>query len=201
MESFSLIEIVAATLGVINVLLVVRQKVINYPFGIAMVILYAVIFYDYKLYAESSLQIVWVGMQLYGWWFWLFGNKVARDAVPVTRLARKGLVMAAIFVATATIAIGFTLDQLTDAVVPYQDAFITTMSLAAQWMLDRKKMESWIVWIFVDVFSIGLYFSRSLYLTTGLYAVFLVLAISGLFAWQRSHKLARAEIPTAGAIA
>lgn len=188
MESFSTLEIVAAALGVVNVALIVKQKVINYPFGIAMVVLYAVIFYDYKLYAESSLQIIWIFMQVYGWWFWLYGNKAARDAVPVTRTSRKWMGLSAGFVAAGTIGVGALLDGLTDAAVPFQDAFITMLSLSAQFLLDRKKLENWVLWIFVDVFSIGVYNARGLYLTMGLYVLFLGLAVSGLIAWQRSER-------------
>lgn len=78
----------------------------------------------------------------------------------------------------------------TDAAVPYWDAFIAVMSLIAQWLLTKKKVESWYFWIAVDVVAIGVYLYKHLYFTTGLYTIFLVLAILGLFEWKKSFEVA-----------
>ncbi|HSS66603.1 MAG TPA: nicotinamide riboside transporter PnuC [Gammaproteobacteria bacterium] len=80
------------------------------------------------------------------------------------------------------------MSSLTDASVPYPDAFTTATSLVAQWLIARKKLESWLFWIIVDLGAIAIYLYKSLYLTTGLYLIFLILAIGGYFAWKNSYR-------------
>jgi len=84
-------------------------------------------------------------------------------------------------------------DQKTDAALPYADAFATVASLVAQWLLVRKRLESWLFWIVVDVVSIAMYAMKGLFLTSGLYAVFLVMAAAGFLAWRKGMQ----QIPTA----
>jgi len=94
---------------------------------------------------------------------------------------------------------GFLMNRYTDAAAPYPDAFTTVMSLIAQWLMARKKLESWGFWIAVDVVAIGVYFYKDLYMTAGLYAVFLVLATIGFFEWRKSRRTTLPPIPEAAA--
>lgn len=186
------LEIVATVFGLLCVWLSVRQNIWCWPTGLVQVLVFIAIFLEVKLYSDLILHVIYVGMQIYGWWFWLHGGRNHREAVvTVQRPAVRLGWLATTVVGTAVW--GYGMATWTDAAVPYGDAFTTVASLCAQWMLARKQLESWFYWIAVDVAAIGIYFSKGLYVTTGLYAVFLVLATCGLVRWRRSRKRAERE--------
>lgn len=181
----SLIEIVAVVFGVICVVLTVRRNIWCWPTGLVQVVLFIVIFYQAKLYSDLILHVVYVVMQFYGWHQWLHGSET-RGVLPVSVLNKPSRVAWPLVVVGGTVGWGFVMAKYTDASVPYGDAFTTVASLVAQWLLAKKKLESWLFWIAVDVIAIGIYFYKELYLTSGLYAVFLVLATIGFFAWRQT---------------
>jgi nicotinamide mononucleotide transporter len=181
------LEIVGALLGLACVWLTVRQHVACWPVGIAMVVLYIFIFYDAKLYSDMLLQVIYVFLQIYGWWAWSHGGD-QRQALPVNRLAKRAIVPWCLICGLATTSLGGAMAHYTDASFPYVDAFATSASLIAQWLMGRKTLESWLVWIVVDIVSIGLYLAKSLYPTAGLYIVFLGLAIYGWREWSVSWR-------------
>jgi nicotinamide mononucleotide transporter len=179
------IEGVAVVFGLACVWLTVRQKIWCWPTGLVQVSLYIYIFYQVKLYSDLILHVIYVVMQVYGWYHWLHGGD-DRATLPVSTLTlRQRLTWPSVMLA-GTAAWGFVMATYTDAAVPYGDAFTTVASLLAQWLMARKKVESWVFWIAVDVIAIGIYWFKELFLTAGLYAAFLVLATIGLFAWRKS---------------
>lgn len=185
----SWLEIVAVILGVLCVGLTIRQNIWCWPVGLAMVTLYVFIFYDAKLYSDMLLQIVYIGLQIYGWHAWLRGGP-QNHALPVSLVTQKQILLWALTCVVLTAGLGSAMHFNTDASFPFVDAFTTVASLIAQWLMGRKKLHSWFVWIVVDVVSIGLYLAKSLYLTAGLYVVFLMMATLGYFAWRKSYLVA-----------
>lgn len=178
------IEIAAALLGVINVLLVVRRSVLNYPFGIAMVALYFFVFWEAKLYSDALLQIFFLLIQLYGWRAWVKADQV-EHGVAVDWLGRGARLKWLAATALAILAWGWGMARFTDAVAPMADATIAGLSVAAQILQSLRKVESWVLWISVDALAIGLFAWRGLVVTSALYALFLALAVIGLFEWRR----------------
>jgi nicotinamide mononucleotide transporter len=178
------IEIAAALLGVINVLLVVRRSVWNYPFGIAMVALYFFVFWDAKLYSDALLQIFFLLIQIYGWWAWIHAARVDHGVV-VNWLGRKARVRWAVGTAVAIVLWGSGMARFTDAAAPMADATIAGLSVSAQILQSLRKVESWVLWVAVDALAIGLFAWRGLAVTSGLYALFFVLAVIGLIEWRR----------------
>jgi nicotinamide mononucleotide transporter len=124
-------------------------------------------------------------LQIYGWYEWLHGGK-ARSKLNVTRIRLRLGVVLVVIAATATAAMGYLLATRTDAALPYWDSTATVLSLIAQWMLARKIIENWLVWITVDLLSIGIYAAKALYPTMALYAAFLALAALGWIEWRKS---------------
>jgi nicotinamide mononucleotide transporter len=181
------IEIWATIFGVISVYLTVKENIWCWPTGLVMVILYIVIFRDAKLYSDMILQIIYVFMQIYGWYYWVYGDK-KKDKLPVTTLKLKTFAVWAVSIVIGTAVWGYIMATYTDASFPYADGFITVASLVAQWFLSKKYLQSWWLWIIVDVIAIGVYGMKALYLTSGLYVIFLVLATSGLMQWRKTHK-------------
>ena len=181
------IEIAAVLLGLINVTLIIRRNIWNYPFGIVMVILYAQIFFDYRLYSDALLQIYFLVIQIYGWWYWLQGRD-DQGLVIVARLPVRQIPYYAVIAIVGLAALGTSMDQLTDADYPYWDGTIAVLSVLAQFLLSRRRLESWFLWIAVDLLAIGLFWVKGLYPTSALYSVFLVLAAIGLFNWTRAWR-------------
>lgn len=192
------IELTATIFGVLCVGLYIRQNIWSWPTGLVQVILFVYIFYEARLYSDMLLHIIYIFLQLYGWYHWLYGGH-DRTSLPITTLARISLATWVGVGLAGTVALGFTMDTFTDAALPYADAFTTVMSLIAQWLLARKKLESWGFWIAVDVVAIGVYLSRDLYFTTGLYILFLGMAMAGLLAWRRAWQAEAANLPAVAA--
>ena len=183
------LEIIAAALGVANVLLVVRRSVWNYPFGIAMVSLYFFVFWDTKLYSDALLQIFFLVIQLYGWWAWSRAETVD-DGVAVRFLPTGDRMKWLVGTAIAAAVWGAGMARWTDAAAPYADAAIAAMSVSAQILQSFRRVESWVLWIAVDTLAIGLFAWRELFVTSALYGLFLVLAIAGLIQWHRKAAAA-----------
>jgi nicotinamide mononucleotide transporter len=178
------LEWVAAGLGVINVGLLVRRSIWNYPFALAMVTLYFFVFYEAKLYSDMLLQVFFLVVNLYGWWSWLNAKREAGE-VQVGLLSTRGRLLWAAGTVAGSLAWGMAMHRLTDAAYPYVDAFVAGASISAQILLARRKLENWPVWILVDVVAIGLYWSRGLHYTSGLYCLLLLLSIAGFIDWRR----------------
>jgi nicotinamide mononucleotide transporter len=178
-------EMVAVAFGALAVYLTVRQNVWCWPLGLVNVVFSAIVFTQAKLYADAGLQLVYIGLCLYGWYAWLHGGH-DRGPLVVSRTPRvAGAVLAALGIAFAG-GLGFWLHRHTDAALPFWDASTASFSLAAQWMQTRKWIENWLVWIVVDAVYVGMYVVKGLYLMAGLYGAFLILAIAGLLAWRKS---------------
>ncbi len=184
----SALEIAGVLTGVLAVWLTTREKVWCWPIGIVSVLLFVAVFYRARLYAAMGLQVVYVGLALYGWYAWVKGAQ----GVPlrVSRTPRRTLVAAAAVGAAATIGLGLWLGQHTDESMPLTDAATTSFSLVAQWMQTRKLLENWWLWLVVDLAYVGMNGSQGLVWTAGLYAVYTGLAIAGLHQWRRSMERA-----------
>ncbi|MDF7776957.1 nicotinamide riboside transporter PnuC [Sphingomonas sp. AOB5] len=183
------IELFAATLGLINVALVVRRSIWNYPFGLAMVALYGWVFLDAKLYSDALLQIFFFVVQFYGWWNW---NRSRADAGEVL-VSPLGTARFATWITGALVATacwGAVMHYWTDAHFPWWDGAIAMFSIAAQILQSRRNLESWILWIAVDLMAIPLFALKGLWPTAILYVVFLILSIIGLIEWRRAASKA-----------
>ena len=178
-------ELLAAVTGIISVYLSTRENIWSWPTALVNVTLYFIVFLEAKLYADMGLQVVYFGLSLYGWYEWLYGGE-NRTELHVSRVSKSLGVRLALVGLAATLVLGTTLARFTDAALPYLDSATTSTSLVAQWMMTRKILENWAVWVAVDVVYVGMFLYKSLYLTAGLYTVFFVLAVMGYREWKRS---------------
>ncbi len=181
------LEVAATVFGLLSVWFYVKEHVWSWPTGLVNVALYIALFWHGKLYAETALQVVYVVLQIYGWWQWVRGGDQHRGVVISRTSMRTWSVLAAI-AAVAVVPIAFGLARWTDSTTPWCDAIPTVLSLIAQWMISKKKLENWYVWIQVDCISIPLFAGKGFYLTAGLYAVFLALCVYGLVAWRKTWR-------------
>lgn len=183
----SVIEAIATLLGVANILLLVRRSIWNYPFGLVMVALYARIFFASRLYSDAALQLFFFAIQLYGWWAWWRAGGVDH-AIKVERLTPAARIAWSVMIALTSLGLGAIVGHYTDASFPWIDASVAIASVAAQILLARRCIENWLLWIAVDMVAIGLYAAKQLYLTSGLYGLFLVISIAGLIEWARVER-------------
>jgi len=181
------LEPVAVATGIISVYLSVKQKIWSWPTALVNVALYFVVFRESKLYADMVLQVIYFALSLYGWYEWLYGG-ANRTELKVSRANPRMAVALAAIAVVGVAVLGTLFARFTDAALPYVDSATSTTSLVAQWMMTRKVLENWTVWIAVDVVYIGMFIYKHLYLTSGLYAGFLVLAVMGHVQWRRSYR-------------
>lgn len=178
------LEIVAFALALAMVRANMRVNPVAWPLAIASSLLYGLLFADSKLYGEATLQIFFVGVALWGWWQWLRGRGADGAALRVHRLTPRGAAVAALATLAAWPAVGLVLARATDSTVPYADALPTVASVTGQILLGRKVLENWAVWFGVNVFSVGLFAYKGLWLTVLLYALFAALSLAGWRAWR-----------------
>jgi nicotinamide mononucleotide transporter len=186
----SRLEILATLLGLANIVLLVRRSVWNYGFGLAMVALYAPIFFAARLYSDALLQLFFFAVQLYGWWHWLRGRREEGDVI-VERLGWPSRARWLIAVVPAWALWSLAMQHYTDTLFPFWDGAVAVLSIAAQIMLARRLIENWPLWILIDAIAIGLYLTRGLTLTAVLYAVFLGMAAWGWIAWHNAERRQR----------
>ena len=184
MLSIPWIELTAACLGALSVYLMTQQKPAAWPIGLVMVLLYIWIFYDARLYSEMLLQIIYVILQIYGWWQWLRGGSQQQGRA-VSSLSSVGISQGLLIGASITLALGFAMSQYTDANLPWLDAALTGFSLVAQYWMAQKRLQCWLLWIVLDIIYVGMFITAELYLTAVLYMAFTALAVYGWLEWRQ----------------
>jgi nicotinamide mononucleotide transporter len=162
----------------------IRQHPLTWPVGLLNAVFYIFVFLSSKIYADMTLQFYYVAISIYGWWCWYHGS-ASGNSLKVTRTNSALWLKLSILFLLLFVTIAFVLIRFTDSQVPYLDAITTSLSILATWMLARKKIEHWLVWVFVDAISIGLFIVKELYPTTLLFMVYTVLAIYGYIEWKK----------------
>ena len=178
------LEISANAVNALSILLAARNSVHTWWVGIVGCALFGVVFFLSRLYADTLLQVFFIGTSFLGWWQWLAGGAEGK-ALPVTRVAWQSVirvVLAAVFIA---VGYGYALWRFTDAFAPFVDSLVLTLSVAAQLLLMRRKYESWWFWLTVNALSVALFSARGLWITAGLYAAFWINAVVALVRWKR----------------
>jgi len=181
----SCLELVAVVFGVVSVLLSVKEHIWSWPTALINVALFTLLFYRTGLYSDMGLQVVYFVLSIYGWYEWLYGGK-GRTELRVSRTPRRvWLALSGIAVAFWAVD-GYATSHLPSVSLPYVDAATATVSLVAQYLMTRKYLENWTLWIIIDVVYVGMFIYKGLYLTAGNYAIYLVLAVMGHLAWKKS---------------
>ncbi|MEP7269525.1 MAG: nicotinamide riboside transporter PnuC [Saprospiraceae bacterium] len=185
------IEWIAAAFGLVNVFLLTRQTLWAWPAGLTSVFLYAFVFYHSKLYSDVMLHTIYVVLNAFGWYKWSSKNSTQTEALSVSTLRNSERFFWLLAILVGFVIWGYFLHKNTDASFAFADAFILMASLCAQYLLAIKKLENWVIWIIVDVVAISIYYLKELYVTSVLYAVYLLICILGYVEWKKSLKLIR----------
>ncbi len=182
LDKASMLEALSFVTGAVAVWLTVKENIWNFPIGLVNTAAYSVVFFQARLFGDATLQLVYFGLCLSGWYLWLYGG-VQKTRLSVTSAGRPELFTVGLTVAVSTLVLWKTL-HFVGGSSSFWDALTTSGSLGAQWLLNRKRLQNWHLWILVDIVYVPLYVSRGLHLTAILYAIFLVLAVMGLRRWQ-----------------
>ena len=182
------IELLGAILGFAYIFFSIRQNILTWPVGLLTSVLYIWVFFDSKLYADMGLQMYYVLVSIYGWYEWVKGNPTSPESKVVLKVSRLSMNMG-LKLAFASFVIfllmWFVLKNYTDSPVPFGDSLATSLSIVATWMLARKILEHWLVWIFVDAFSCALFWYKGLHPTVILFVVYTFMAVVGFIEWKK----------------
>lgn len=181
----SLLEIAAVVSSALGIWLMTRRSLISWPVTLLACGLYAEVFHQAKLYSDMLLQGIFAAFCLYGWWHWYRGVR-DEGAVRVEPLGWRGLLWGGAAGTVGSLLLGYIMSHYTDAAIPQIDSTLTAFSLVAQWWATRKYLANWVVWIVVDIVYTGVFVYKNLYLTAGLYAFFVFLAVLGFKAWGKA---------------
>ena len=180
-------EIAGFVTGALCVWLLVKRNIWNFPVGMLNYVFFIFLFTRSGLYADAGLQVIYFILASLGWYWWLRGGP-QKDGVELSEPKPWELAACGVAIIVIAAIIQYVLHRYTDSTVAGLDAITTAMSLVAQFMLSRKWIANWWLWIAVDVIYIPLYVYKGLWLTAGLYAVFLVMCIIGLIEWRQARK-------------
>ena len=201
----SYIELSATLLIVIYVLLITRRIVYAWPLGIFTFSLFAVLFYQVRLYSDFFEQFYYIGNCFYGWRAWLIARKKAegeKKEIDVSYGSLRARLIAGVIIAAGGALLGFTMSRIhtylpalfpQPAAFPYIDAFATIMGFVAAALMAQRKIESWYLWICVNLICVGLYYARGVKFVAALYIFFLALALNGLFTWTKDLRKTRVK--------
>lgn len=191
----SYVEFIGTVLGLISVFLASRANIFTWPTGIANAIFFLVIFYQIHLYSDMFLQMYFCGMGVYGWLSWKY--KAEHHQSEIRTLANRERIWLAVFIAFVVAAVGTLISQIHlllpsifdhPASFPYVDTFIAISSILATILLARRIFETWVLWILVDITSIGLYSVKGVKLIAVEFVIFLGLAVLGIYTWYGIWK-------------
>jgi nicotinamide mononucleotide transporter len=183
------IELSGTIISFIYLYFSIKQNILLWLTGLISALLYAYVFFHAKFYADMSLQVYYIVISIYGWIYW--ANKLKENKeheFPIQKYSTKQWLIFILLTSIGTYLTGYFLDNYTDSPVPYWDAFTTISSFIATWMLAKKYIENWLIWIVVDFVSMILYFWKGLYTTVILFAVYTIMGFVGYLEWKKSLK-------------
>ena len=185
--AMSPLEIIAVIISVIGVTLTVKRNMWCWWFNFAAFVLYAYLFYEFKLYGETILQFFFIVVNFYGFYHWFKGKQQDHE-IRIEPIAQKTVIFQMLLAALGGLIFGLTLKHFTDAAVPMLDSQLAAFSLLATYWTSRKHIVTWVLWIVVDIVYVGMFIYKDLFLTAGLYAAFVGLAAFGWWQWEQVKK-------------
>ena len=193
-KAMVLLEFLGLIFGLLCVYFLIKEKVINFAFGIAYVLVSFFVFWDIQLYGDFILHIFFLVLNIYGWYYWVKG-KTNKNHLPISDLNRTELFRYAVLTLLGILIFGFFLQHITyffptiePSSLPYWDATTSIVSVTGMWLTAKKKIENWHCWLIVDILSTGLYIYKGIYFYAFLYLIYIFMAFSGFIAWRKTFQ-------------
>jgi nicotinamide mononucleotide transporter len=181
------LEIVANSVNLISIALATRNSIHTWWTGMIGCVLFGWLFFTSQLYADVTLQVFFIATSALGWWHWLHLRGIRAER-PVTRTGQGGVAITLILAVLATLGYGGLLHRFTDAYAPFIDSAVLTLSVAAQLLLMRRKLETWVFWFIANTLAVFLFSSRELWITAFFYTLFWLNAPIGFIRWRRELR-------------
>lgn len=182
-EGYGLLEIIAVATAIIYIVLATKSNRWCFLFGLISSVIYVYLATSLKFYFDSAINSYYVFMSFYGWFAWSKNKKQEKNEI--RWMKKKNLIGLLITSSLVTIILAFVANQLSDASLPYLDSFTTTFAILATWMVVKKYIENWLIWIAVDAVAAGMYFNKGLVLTALLFVAYTIIVIFGYFKWKK----------------
>lgn len=179
------VEVLGVVFSLLYLVFSIRQNILLWPMGIVSALLYMLVFFQSKFYADMTLNGYYFIISIYGWILWRKGSRDSKE-FPVVKLKGKLAISLLLITSVSFLLIGIILSRFTDSPIPWWDAFTTALSFTATWMLAKKILQHWIIWIIVDLISMGLYLYRGLYPTLVLFGIYTIMAVIGYIQWKKT---------------
>lgn len=181
------IELLGTILSVIYLYLSIKQRIGLWVFGFLCSLLYVIVFFQAKFYADMSLQFYYLAVSIYGWINWRAKSQKYESVLAISKTNLKSGIIFLLITVAIYFLYYYVLSKFTDSPLPRADSFTTALSIIATWMLARKKLEHWLLWIIIDSVSAGLYIYKGLYITSILFGIYTIMAVVGYYQWRRSY--------------
>ena len=188
----SYVELIGTAFGFLSVLLAARANILTWPAGIINEIAFFALFYQVQLYSDMYLQVFFLLVTIYGWYYWHNPTTLRK----ISALSTRWRMILMVVLALGTLLSGLLISHIHEiwpsvftqaAAYPYWDALTTVASIAATILLSRKVIDTWILWILVDVIAVVLYALKGIYLVSIEYVIFLIICIFGLRHWYKQR--------------
>jgi nicotinamide mononucleotide transporter len=190
-------ELAGLFFGLMAVWYLIKESIYTWPAGILYVLVSFIVFWEIQLYGDFLLHIIFLVLNVYGWYFWVNGKKNKEEELPITTYPLGQNIVLVVISCIGTIVFGCFLSsihhwiEMEPSSLPYWDATTSVLSITGIWLMTKKKLENWYYWIVVDVLACGIYFYKGIYFYSFLYGLYIIMAFSGLLAWKKSANLAR----------
>ena len=185
MELKLVLQIVGTLLGLLYLWLEYKANIWVWIVGAIMPMVHGVLYLSSGIYADAAMQLYYVAAGIYGLCVWLRGSKREEKRVDIQFTPRKWIFSLVLVYLVLHVVLYFMLSEFTDSRVPFFDSMSTALSIVAMWMLSRKLVEQWLVWLVVDMISVGLYLYKGIPITAMLYTLYCALAVVGYMRWRR----------------
>jgi nicotinamide mononucleotide transporter len=184
-STIDLLEVIGLATGLLAVFWLIRQNILTWPTGILYVLVSLVIFWRERLYADLLLHVVYLFLNIYGWYYWSYGRKRKDEQLPVGTTRAAVLWPLVLLSLAGIVLMGYLMKEHTDAALPYWDSATTVLSFSGMWLTARKKIENWYFWFVVDLLATGVYFYKEIYFYALLYMIYIALAVGGYVSWKK----------------
>lgn len=185
LSGMTILEVFGVLFGLLSVWFAKKENILVFPTGIISVLIYVYLCFQAKLYADMGINAYYFVMSVYGWYVWSRRDE-EQHVTPISTSSLSDWILGFLTFALSFSILYLVLNNLTDSDVPFWDSLTTSLFFVGMWLMARKKIENWIIWIIADAISVPLYFYKELQLTSIQYLVFLILAISGYISWRKT---------------
>ena len=199
-DIFDILDFLGLVFGLLAVYFLIKESIFTWPSGIIYILISFVIFWQQRLYGDFILHIIFLILNIYGWYYWIAGRKSGDKELPVTQTSSRMMTITLAISVVGIMVFGYFLDNihliwtnLESASVPYWDATTSVLSFVGMWLTARKKIENWYFWFFVDVLATGIYIYKGIYFYAALYGIYIIMAVFGYLAWKRSMQISQTQ--------